>query len=168
MAEGDTIEWTNFKLSPLEVCDRLKGEDSSVTGSRKGVSFRNPHAVVSFVLGVLTGLYGILTGSSYYYAGWPAHGPVGVLGLFLMIFGLVTILGSFLVLLTRRVRIVGAVLILVFGLIGNMQGTFNITGLIAKLLLPILSFIFALYAIKSDRQAIKSDRQAIKSAAAAA
>jgi hypothetical protein len=54
------------------------------------------------------------------------------------------------------VRIVGAVLILVFGLIGNMQGTFNITGLIAKLLLPILSFIFALYAIKSDRQAIKS------------
>jgi hypothetical protein len=132
------------------------GEESSVTSSRKGVSFRNPYHIVSFVFGLLTGLYGVLTGSSYYYAGWPAHGPVGVLGLFLMIFGLVTILGSLLVLLTRRVRIVGAVLILVFGLIGNMQGTFNITGLITRLLLPILSFIFALYAIKSDRHPSKS------------
>jgi len=156
MAERDTIEWTNFKLSLLEVCNRLRGEDSSVSGSRKGVSFRNPHAVVSFVLGVLAGLYGVLTGSSYYYAGWPAHGPVGVLGLFLMIFGLVTILGSLLVLLTRRVRIVGAILILVFGLMGSMQGIFSVTGLITRLLLPILSFIFALYAIKSDRSGVKS------------
>ena len=138
------------------MCTRLRGEDSSITSSRKSVSFGNPYAIVSFVLGVLTGFYGVLTGSSYYYAGWPAHGPVGVLGLFLMIFGLVTILGSFLVLLTRRVRIFGAILILVFGLIGNMQGTFSTTSLMAKLLMPILSFIFAVYAIKSDRFAIKS------------
>lgn len=127
-----------------------------MTGKRKSVSFRNPYAIVSFVLGVSTGLYGILTGSSYYYAGWPAHGPVGILGVFLIIFGLVTILGSVLVLLTGRVRNVGAILILVFGLMSNMQGIFSITNLMAKLLLPILSFIFALYAIRSDRRAIKS------------
>ena len=72
------------------------------------------------------------------------------MGVFLMIFGLLTILGSFLV-LNRRVRILGAILILLFGLMANFQGMFTIMGLITKLLLPILSFIFALYAAKWDQ-----------------
>jgi hypothetical protein len=132
------------------MCTRLNAEDSSAISSAKGIKDRNPYAIVSFVLGFLTGLYAILTGSDYYYAGWPAHGPVGVMGVFLMIFGLLTILGSFLV-LNRRVRILGAILILLFGLMANFQGIFSIMGLITKLLLPILSFIFALYAAKWDQ-----------------
>jgi hypothetical protein len=117
----------------------------------KDIKGKNPYVVVSFVLGFLAGLYGILTGSDYFFAGWPAHGPVGVLGIFLAIFGLLTILGSLLV-LSRRVRIVGAILILFFGLLTSMQGIFSIMSLITKLLLPILSFIFALYAVKQDRK----------------
>lgn len=97
--------------APLEMYTRLDGEDSSAISSTKGIKDKNPYAIISFVLGFLTGIYAILTGSDYYYAGWPAHGPVGVMGVFLMIFGLLTILGSFLV-LSRRVRILGAILIL--------------------------------------------------------
>jgi len=129
------------------MCTRLKSEDSSTTGGTKDIRDKNPYVIVSFVLGFLAGLYGILTGLDYSFAGWPAHGPVGVLGVFLAIFGLLTILGSLLV-LSRRVRIVGAILILLFGLMANMQGIFSIMSLITKLLLPILSFIFALYAAK--------------------
>jgi hypothetical protein len=111
--------------------------------------------LVSFVLGFLTGVCGISTGLGYYYAGWPAHGPVGVLGVFLIIFGLLTILGSLLVLI-RRVRIVGAILILLFGIAAGMQGIFCIMGFVTKLVLPILSFIFALYAAKWDRDSPQS------------
>ena len=88
--------------------------------SVESFSNRNPYVIVSFILGFLTGLNAILAGSGYYYAGWPAHGPVGILGIFLGIFGFLTILGSFLV-LKKKVRIVGAVLVLVFGLISNVQ-----------------------------------------------
>jgi hypothetical protein len=129
---------------------RLSSEDISATSRTKDIRDKNPYVIVSFVLGFLTGLYGILTGLDYYYAGWPAHGPVGVLGVFLAIFGLLTILGSLLV-LSRRVRIVGAILILLFGIVAGMQGIFSIMGFVTKLLLPILSFIFALYATKRDR-----------------
>jgi hypothetical protein len=126
------------------------GTVRATISSTRGFKHRNSYAIVSFVLGFLTGLYGILTGLNYYYAGWPAHGPVGVLGVFLVIFGLLTISGSLLV-LSRRVRIVGAILILFFGLVVNMQGIFSIMDLVIRLLLPILSFIFALYAVKLDR-----------------
>jgi len=129
---------------------RLSSEDTSATSRTKDIRDKNPYVIVSFVLGFLTGLYGILTGLDYYFAGWPAHGPVGVLGVFLTIFGLLTILGSLLV-LSRRVRIVGAILILLFGIVAGMQGIFSIMGFFTKLLLPILSFIFALYATKRDR-----------------
>lgn len=132
------------------MCARLSSEDNSATSSTKDIIYKNPYVIVSFFLGFLTGLYGILTGLDYYYAGWPAHGPVGVLGVFLTIFGLLTILGSLLV-LSRRVRIVGAILILLFGIVAGMQGIFSIMGFVTKLLLPILSFIFALYAAKRDR-----------------
>ena len=129
------------------MCTRLIGKNASAISSKKGTKDRNPYAIISFVLGFLTGLYAIWTGSDYYYAGWPAHGPVGVVGVILMLFGLLTILGSFLV-LNRRVRILGAILILLFGLIVNFQGVFSIIGLTTKLVLPILSFIFASYAAK--------------------
>ena len=72
---------------------------------------------------------------------------LGVIGVFLVIFGLLTILGSFLV-LGRCVRILGAILILLFGLMANTQGILSIAGLITKLLLPIFSFICALYTAK--------------------
>jgi hypothetical protein len=110
---------------------------------------KNPYAITSFLFGFSAGVYGILTGLDYYYAGWPAHGPVGVLGVFLIIFGLLTILGSLLV-LSRRLRIIGAVLILFFGLVANVQGIFSITDFAAKLFLPILSFAFALYSTRRD------------------
>jgi hypothetical protein len=132
------------------MCVRLTSEGNSATSSIKDIIYKNPYVIVSFFLGFLTGLYGILTGLDYYYAGWPAHGPVGVVGVFLTIFGFLTILGSFLV-FSRRLRIVGAILILFFGLGTNIQGIFNITGVITKLLLPILSFIFALYSGKWDQ-----------------
>ena len=131
----------------------MSSEDKSGISSGKSIRNRNPYVIISFVLGCLAGLYGILTGLSYYYAGWPAHGPVGVVGVFLMIFGLLTILGSLLV-LSRRVRIVGAILILLFGLIANMQGISGIIDLITKLLPSILSFIFALYAAKWDHKSM--------------
>ena len=57
------------------MCNRLNGEDNSVISSTKRIKDNNPYAIVSFVLGFLTGLYAILTGLDYYYAGWPAHGP---------------------------------------------------------------------------------------------
>jgi hypothetical protein len=126
---------------------------SKETTKKVGVesfSNRNPYVIVSFILGFLTGLNAILAGSSYYYAGWPAHGPVGILGIFIGIFGFLTILGSFLV-LRRKVRIVGAVLVLVFGLISNMQGIFDLTY-VTILLLPLVSFVFAVYAAKWDRR----------------
>jgi len=130
------------------MCSRLSGEDNSVPVGAKDIGDKNLYVVVSFGLGFLAGLFGVLTGLSYYFAGWPAHGPVGVVGVFLTIFGLLTILGSFL-LLSRRVRILGAILILLFGLVANIQGIFSIMGLITKLLLPILSFIFALHAARA-------------------
>lgn len=129
---------------------RLSSEDTSATSRTKDIRDKNPYVIVSFVLGFLTGLYGILTGLDYYFAGWPAHGPVGVVGVFLTIVGLLTILGSLLV-LSRRLRIVGAILILLFGIVAGMQGIFSIMGFVKKLLLPLLSFIFALYATKRDR-----------------
>jgi hypothetical protein len=125
------------------------GTAISTTQSFKDMNF---YAIVSFALGFLAGLYGILTGLKYYYAGWPAHGPVGVVGIFLAIFGLLTISGSFLI-LSRRVRVAGAILIPFFGLAANIQGIFSIVDLVVRSLLPILSFTFALYAVKLDRSA---------------
>lgn len=121
--------------------------------SNRNVRNDKPYAFTSFVLGIAAGLLAVSSGSDYYYAGWPAHGPVGVDGVFLMVFGALTILGSLLVLLSRRLRLVGAILLLVFGLIGNMQQIFSIPSLISKLLLPILSFIFALLARNPVAQA---------------
>ena len=118
--------------------------------SVESFSNRNPYVIVSFILGFLTGLNAILAGSGYYYAGWPAHGPVGILGIFLGIFGFLTILGSFLV-LKKKVRIVGAVLVLVFGLISNVQSIFDLAQ-VTMLLLPLVSFVFAVYAARGDRK----------------
>lgn len=113
------------------MCARLSSEDSSATSGTKDIREKNPYVIVSFVLGFLAGLYGILTGLNYFFVGWPAHGPVGVLGVFLAIFGLLTILGSLLV-LSKRVRIVGAILILFSGLVTSLQGIFSIMGLRAR------------------------------------
>ena len=124
--------------------------------SNRNVRNDKPYAVASFVLGIAAGLLIVSTGFDYYYAGWPAHGPVGVYGVFLMFFGALTILGSLLVLLSRRVRLVGAILILVFGLMGNMQQIFSILGFISKLLLPTLSFVLALLARNPSRAQISS------------
>jgi hypothetical protein len=129
---------------------RLGSKETAKKVSVESFSNRNPYVIVSFILGFLTGLNAILAGSGYYYAGWPAHGPVGILGIFVGIFGFFTILGSFLV-LRRKVRIVGAVLVLVFGLISNMQGIFDLTY-VTILLLPLVSFVFAVYAAKWDRR----------------
>lgn len=136
----------NANKSVRQVGNKENAKNVSV----ESFSNRNPYVIVSFILGFLTGLNAILAGSGYYYAGWPAHGPVGILGIFLGIFGFLTILGSFLV-LKRKVRIVGAVLVLVFGLISNMQGIFDLTH-VTILLLPLVSFIFAVYAAKGDRK----------------
>ena len=124
------------------------------SGSNRNVPNDKHYAFASFVLGIAAGLLIVTTGFDYYYAGWPAHGPVGVYGVFLMVFGTLTILGSLLVLLSRRVRLVGAILILVFGLMGNMQQIFSIPGFISKLLLPTLSFVLALLARNPSRAQI--------------
>ncbi|MBX5328950.1 MAG: hypothetical protein QHH18_06520 [Candidatus Bathyarchaeota archaeon] len=58
----------------------------------------NVYLFVSFLLGILLGLAALVTGIKYIYAPWPAHGPVGVVGAFLVIVGLLIILGSILVL----------------------------------------------------------------------
>jgi hypothetical protein len=129
------------------------GSAGTAVGRERDFGYRNVYAVISFVLGFLAGLYGILIGLDYYYAGWPAHGPVGVLGALLVIFGLLTISGSFLV-LSRRGRIAGAILILIFGLLTSIQGIFDIMELLIRLLLPILSFTCALYAAKWDRNKV--------------
>lgn len=134
----------------MEVCVSLGSKENDKKVSVESFSNRNPYVIVSFILGFLTGLNAILAGSDYYYAGWPAHGPVGIFGIFLGVFGFLTILGSFLV-LKRKVRIVGAVLVLVFGLISNMQGIFDLAH-VTILLLPIVSFLFAVYAAKGDRK----------------
>jgi hypothetical protein len=126
------------------------GSASTTISASRGFRNRNPYAIISFGLGFLTGLYEILTGLGYYYAGYPAHGPIGVVGVFIVIFGLLTISGSLLV-LSRRGRIAGAILILLFGVVTNMWGIFSIIDLTIRLLMPILSFIFALYATKWDR-----------------
>jgi hypothetical protein len=136
--------------TPIKVCVRLDSKENAKNVSVESFSNRNPYVIVSFILGLLTGLNAILAGSGYYYAVWPAHGPVGILGIFLGIFGFLTILGSFLV-LKRKVHIVGAVLILVFGLISSMQGAFDLTH-VTILLLPLVSFVFAVYAAKWDRK----------------
>jgi hypothetical protein len=112
------------------------------------------YAVLSFVIGITVGLSTVVTGLNYYYAGWPAHGPVGVVGVFFMIFGLLTVLGSILVLI-RKVRLVGAVLILIFGLMSGSQGmgifVSNALVLVLGWLLPIAGCLFALYAWKLER-----------------
>ncbi len=130
--------------------------------NNRNVRNDKPYAIASFILGIAAGLLAVSTGFDYYYAGWPAQGPVGVYGVFLMVFGALTILGSLLVLLSRRVRFVGAILILVFGLMGSMQEIFSILGLISKLLLPILSFFFALLARNPSRAQISNRTNLLK------
>jgi hypothetical protein len=126
---------------------KLKGETGPKSVTAENFRTRNPFAVFSFILGLLTGLNGILSGSGYYFAGYPAHGPVGVFGIFLFIFGSLTILSSFFV-LRKKMRIVGGVGILVFGLISNMELVFT-TTYFTVIFLPILSFVYAVYASKS-------------------
>jgi uncharacterized membrane protein len=85
----------------------LTTESKLANDSKHDVRDAQTYAVLSSVIGAIAGLSTILTGFRYYYAGWPAHGPVGVLGIFFVIFGLLTILGSALVLLSRRTRLAG-------------------------------------------------------------
>lgn len=131
----------------------MDSKDSANSGSLENSSSRNPYVIASFTLGFLTGLNAILAGSDYYFAGFPAHGPVAILGMLWMIFGLVIILGSFLI-LSRKARIAGAVLVLVFGLIPNALFTFDFYTYthITILLMPLVSFILAVWAVKWDRK----------------
>jgi hypothetical protein len=135
------------------VCDTLDSKDNAKGGSLESYSNRNPYVIVSFTLGFLSGLNAILVGSDYYFAGFPAHGPVAILGIFWGIFGLLIILGSFLI-LRRKAHMVGAVLVLVFGLISDMQETFGFYtySYVTILLLPLVSFVFAVWAAKWDRR----------------
>ena len=80
------------------MCVPLDREEGSKDVQRESLGKRNPYMIVSVILGFLTGLNAVLVGSGFYYAGWPAHGPVSVLGIFLGLFGLLTILGSLFVL----------------------------------------------------------------------
>jgi len=110
------------------------------------------YLIVSFALGAVLGISAVITGIRYYYAPWPAHGPVGVLGIFLVVFGALAILGSILV-LKRKTLIVGATLILIFGILSGPQSIEILVpyglGIPLGWVLPILSFAFALYSKKS-------------------
>lgn len=129
----------------------MTSERNSVNNTKSDASEERSYAFLSFILGIVVGVSTIITGIRAYFAGWPAHGPVGVLGVFYIILGLLTTLGSIMV-LANRARIVGAILVLVFGFISGPQSMWPFLFLTLGLLLPVASFAFALYAWKLERK----------------
>jgi len=132
----------------------LAAERSPVNSGKGDLRDGRIYAILSFFISITVGLSTVITGFRYYYAGWPAHGPVGVMGTLYMIYGLLTVLGSILVLI-RKARLVGAILILVFGLVSGSPGmgifVSNALDLALGWLLPVAGCVFALYAWKLDR-----------------
>ncbi|MDH5482670.1 MAG: hypothetical protein OEY22_07320 [Candidatus Bathyarchaeota archaeon] len=110
------------------------------------------YAIISFVIGIVLGMSAVITGITYYYAPWPAHGPIGVVGIFLIVFGALDIFGSILV-LKRKTVILGASMVLAFGILSGPSsvGILVPYGFEIALgwALPIVSFACALYSRKS-------------------
>ncbi len=117
---------------------------------------RNPWVIASFCLGFSSSLYETVIGVSYF-TGWRLAeidiewiGAFELYGAFILFFGLLGVLGSVIVLVSKRKRVLGAILILIFFFLTSMQGIFTAWEFFIMLLMPISSFMTALYVVKRE------------------